>query len=68
MASPAHLPPGTSTHRGTPVTVLRGRLQGLAEGVFQPGEVLFRSLLTQAEGLTRLIEDLRVINSPKAGI
>ncbi|MEK7917884.1 ATP-binding protein [Burkholderia contaminans] len=51
----------------TPVTVLRGRLQGLAEGVFQPGEGLFRSLLTQAEGLTRLIEDLRVISLAESG-
>ncbi|MBN3744329.1 HAMP domain-containing histidine kinase [Burkholderia sp. Se-20373] len=51
----------------TPVTVLRGRLQGLAEGVFQPGEALFRSLLTQAEGLTRLIEDLRVISLAESG-
>ncbi|WP_175914094.1 ATP-binding protein [Burkholderia metallica] len=51
----------------TPITVLRGRLQGLAEGVFQPGEALFRSLLTQAEGLTRLIEDLRVISLAESG-
>ncbi|VWD13518.1 two-component system sensor histidine kinase [Burkholderia lata] len=51
----------------TPVTVLRGRLQGLAEGVFQPGEALFRSLLIQAEGLTRLIEDLRVISLAESG-
>ncbi|VWL86953.1 ATP-binding protein [Burkholderia lata] len=51
----------------TPVTVLRGRLQGLTEGVFQPGDALFRSLLTQAEGLTRLIEDLRVISLAESG-
>lgn len=51
----------------TPVTVLRGRLQGLAEGVFTPDESLFRSLLTQVEGLTRLIEDLRVIGLAESG-
>ncbi|BAI76604.1 two-component sensor histidine kinase (plasmid) [Azospirillum sp. B510] len=46
----------------TPVTILRGRLQGLAEGLFTPDETQFRSLLTQVEGLARLIEDLRVIS------
>jgi len=45
----------------TPVTVLRGRLQGLTEGVFEPDPALFRSLLTQVEGLGRLIEDLRLV-------
>jgi two-component system, OmpR family, sensor histidine kinase AdeS len=51
----------------TPVTVLRGRLQGLAEGVFPATESQFRSLLTQVEGLTRLIEDLRVISLAESG-
>ncbi|MGZ2744300.1 ATP-binding protein [Burkholderia stagnalis] len=51
----------------TPVTVLRGRLQGLAEGVFTPDETQFRSLLTQVEGLARLIEDLRVISLAESG-
>ncbi|MCF7749782.1 HAMP domain-containing protein [Bacillus subtilis subsp. subtilis] len=46
----------------TPVTILRGRLQGLAEGVFAPDQSQFRSLLTQVEGLSRLIEDLRVLS------
>lgn len=46
----------------TPVTILRGRLQGLAEGVFTPDAAQFRSLLTQVEGLSRLIEDLRVVS------
>lgn len=51
----------------TPVTVLRGRLQGLADGVFTPSEAQFRSLLTQVEGLTRLIEDLRVVSLADSG-
>lgn len=51
----------------TPVTVLRGRLQGLAEGVFTPSETLYRSLLAQVEGLTRLIEDLRVVSLADSG-
>ncbi|RQU45215.1 sensor histidine kinase [Burkholderia cenocepacia] len=51
----------------TPVTVLRGRLQGLAEGVFTPSDALYRSLLAQVEGLTRLIEDLRVVSLADSG-
>lgn len=51
----------------TPVTILRGRLQGLAEGVFAPDESQFRSLLTQVEGLSRLIEDLRVVSLAESG-
>ncbi|WP_343525750.1 ATP-binding protein [Klebsiella michiganensis] len=47
----------------TPVTILRGRLQGLVEGVFEPEPALFRNLLRQTEGLTNLIEDLRVVSS-----
>lgn len=45
----------------TPVTILRGRLQGLAEGVFTPEEALFRTLLQQTENLSRLIDDLRTL-------
>ena len=51
----------------TPVTILRGRLQGLAEGVFPPDEGQFRSLLLQVEGLNRLIEDLRVVSLAESG-
>lgn len=51
----------------TPVTILRGRLQGLAEGVFPPEEALFRNLLLQVEGLNRLIEDLRVVSLAESG-
>lgn len=45
----------------TPVTILRGRLQGLTDGVFEPSKALFNGLLSQIEGLSRLIEDLRVV-------
>ncbi|TQK09199.1 two-component system sensor histidine kinase AdeS [Herbaspirillum sp. SJZ130] len=51
----------------TPVTILRGRLQGLAEGIFRPEHALFSSLLTQVEGLGRLIEDLRVVGLADSG-
>ena len=33
----------------TPVAILRGRLQGLAEGVFPPERALFEGLLRQVE-------------------
>ncbi len=45
----------------TPVTILRGRLQGLADGVFAPEPQLFRSLEAHATGLSRLIDDLRTV-------
>lgn len=51
----------------TPVTVLRGSLQGLAEGVFEPDERLFRSLLQQVEGLSRIIDDLRTLSMLDSG-
>lgn len=51
----------------TPITVLRGRMQGLAEGVFEPSEPLFRNLLGQVEHLGRLIEDLRVVGLADSG-
>lgn len=51
----------------TPVTILRGRLQGLADGIFQPDEDQFRRLLSQVEGLNQLIEDLRVVSLAESG-
>lgn len=51
----------------TPVTILRGRLQGLAEGVFAPDQTLFRKLLVQVESLGGLIEDLRVVGLADSG-
>lgn len=51
----------------TPVTILRGRLQGLAEGVFSPSNELFEGLLRQVEGLSYLIEDLRVLSLNDSG-
>jgi len=51
----------------TPVTILSGRLQGLADGVFKPDEALFRSLVTQVHALARLIEDLRTVSLLEGG-
>lgn len=51
----------------TPVTILRGRLQGLAEGVFPPEKPQFQSLLTQIDGMGQLIEDLRAVSLAESG-
>lgn len=51
----------------TPVTILRGRIQGLADGVFEPDETQFRRLLVQVEGLGRLVEDLRAVSLAENG-
>jgi two-component system sensor histidine kinase AdeS len=51
----------------TPVTILRGTLQGVVDGVFKPEEVEFRALLSQVEGLGRLIEDLRTLSLADSG-
>lgn len=51
----------------TPLTILRGRVQGLADGVFQPSAELYRTLLTQVEGLSRLVDDLRVVTLVDSG-
>ncbi len=45
----------------TPLTILRGRIQGRTDGVFAPSDALFRNLLFQVEGLSRLVKDLRVV-------
>lgn len=46
----------------TPVTILKGRLQGILDGVFEPDEALIQTLLKQTENLSRLIEDLRLLS------
>ncbi|MCH7315948.1 two-component sensor histidine kinase AdeS [Acinetobacter sp. ANC 3882] len=46
----------------TPITILQGRLQGVLDGVFKPDEALFKSLLSQVEGLSHLVEDLRTLS------
>ncbi|KQR42797.1 ATP-binding protein [Acidovorax sp. Leaf160] len=51
----------------TPVTILRGRLQGLTEGVFEPTPAQFQALLKNVEGLARLIEDLRLLGLKDSG-
>lgn len=51
----------------TPVTILRGRLQGMADGVFTATPALVGGLLQQTESLGRLIDDLRVLSMADGG-
>lgn len=51
----------------TPVTILRGRLQGLADGIFEPDQKLFKNLILQTDGLSRLIDDLRTLSLAQSG-
>ncbi|EJL37866.1 signal transduction histidine kinase, partial [Caulobacter sp. AP07] len=51
----------------TPVTVLRGRLQGVKDGVFKMDERLTTSLLGQVDTLARLVEDLRIVSLAESG-
>lgn len=46
----------------TPITILQGRLQGIVDEVFEATPNLMRSLLTQVEGLSFLVEDLRTLS------
>ncbi len=51
----------------TPLTILKGRLQGVADGVFTLTPELVTLLLTQVDGLTRIVDDLRVLGLFNAG-
>ncbi len=51
----------------TPLTVLRGRLQGAKDGVFPLDDALVTGLMKQADGLTRLVEDLRSVSLADSG-
>lgn len=51
----------------TPVTVLRGRLQGAMDGVFSLDDRLLSALMAQVDALAKLIEDLRVVSLAESG-
>lgn len=46
----------------TPLTILNGLLQGAADGVFDRDDAWTAMLRAQVDGLTRLVEDLRVLS------
>lgn len=45
----------------TPLSVLRGRLEGIVDGVYQPNEVNIAQALEETYLLERLVEDLRLL-------
>lgn len=51
----------------TPLTILKGRLLGIRDGVFEPTETVVDSLLIQVDGLSRLVDDLRVVTLQDSG-
>ncbi|OYR07854.1 ATP-binding protein [Brucella grignonensis] len=46
----------------TPLTILRGTMQGMVDGVFPMEKKALDNLLLQAEGLSRIVEDLRTLS------
>lgn len=51
----------------TPVTILKGRLQGVWDGVFEMDDATQTSLLRQIDQLARLVEDLRIVSLADSG-
>lgn len=46
----------------TPLTILRGRLHGFCDGVFEMDVAATEGLLFQVESLTRLVDDLQILS------
>lgn len=46
----------------TPLTILRGTMQGMVDGIFPLEKKALGNLLLQAEGLSRIVEDLRTLS------
>lgn len=46
----------------TPLTIVQGTLQGMADKVFPRDDDRIEDLLTQVEGLARLVNDLRTLS------
>lgn len=51
----------------TPVTILQGRIMGIRDGIFEMNVQQFDILLSQTLGLSRLIDDLRVLSLSDSG-
>ncbi|MBB4199815.1 two-component sensor histidine kinase [Rhodoblastus sphagnicola] len=45
----------------TPLTILRGNLQGVADHVFELDDQMRKTCMSQVEGLSRLVDDLRIV-------
>lgn len=51
----------------TPLTVLKGRLQGLKDGVFEYSPELMETLIGHVDGLSLIVEDMRTLGLSSAG-
>ena len=51
----------------TPLTILRGQIQGYVDGVFIPDTPSLQGLLVQVEGLSRIVDDLKVLTLAQNG-
>ena len=51
----------------TPVTVIEGNLQAMLDGVYDRSDETLRSTLDRAEGLHRLVEDIRDLSLADVG-
>jgi two-component system sensor histidine kinase AdeS len=51
----------------TPLTILKGRVQGAIDGVFVTDQKLLENLMQQIDGLSRLVDDLRMVTLADSG-
>jgi two-component system OmpR family sensor kinase/two-component system sensor histidine kinase BaeS len=51
----------------TPIHIIQGNLEGIADGVYQPSPEQIELLLNETRQLSRLVEDLRTLSLAEAG-
>ena len=51
----------------TPIHIIQGNLEGIADGVYQPTDEQIELLLNETQQLSRLVEDLRTLSLAEAG-
>lgn len=51
----------------TPLHIIQGYLEGIADGIYQPDESTINILLDETQLLSRLVEDLRILSLAEAG-
>ena len=51
----------------TPIHIIQGNLEGIADGVYEPNSEQIELLLNETQQLSRLVEDLRTLSLAEAG-
>ena len=51
----------------TPITVIRGQMEGLLDGVFEPSEEIYEQVADEASRLQRLVDDLTMLSRADEG-